>query len=320
VLPALKVTSRGHQARLRQSTARGGGPRFGGVWGAVIAVQVAVTLMFPSAAFFFHRIVVNGQTRDVGFAAHEYLSALIELDRDLTPGVPIDASEQAFRSRVRGTYAELERRVRAEPAVAGLTFANPLPGTGHPAWRIEIEGEAAPATAAPAPEVSSASVALNFFDVLGAPVIAGRPFTAADLESPFGVVIVNQSFTNDVIGGQNPIGRRIRRARVDDVQTPGPWLEIVGVVPDLGMVGRDGRSAGLYHPVSPDTASPLRVAIRLRGVSASPRASRSATASRREAVRCSSASSTNRGADDTIKASPWPLLPPRSLAPTESTR
>jgi hypothetical protein len=67
-----------------------------------------------------------------------------------------------------------------------------------------------------------------------------------------------------VLGGQNPIGRRIRRAPVDDTQSPGPWLEVVGVVPDLGMVGRDGRSAGLYHPVSADTASPLRIAIRLR--------------------------------------------------------
>jgi hypothetical protein len=44
---------------------------FGGVWSAVIAMQVAVTLMFPAAAFFFHRVVVGGQTRDVGFAAHE---------------------------------------------------------------------------------------------------------------------------------------------------------------------------------------------------------------------------------------------------------
>jgi putative ABC transport system permease protein len=263
VIPALHVTGPGLQARLRQSTARGGGLRFGGAWSAVIAMQVAVTLMFPAAAFFFHRVVVGGQTRDVGFAAHEYLSAVLELDRELAPGVPLDASEQAFRSRIRATYAEMERRVSAEPAVAGLTFADRLPGTSHSGWRIEIEGEAARSTAPPRIEVSSASVALNFFDVLGAPMIAGRPFTAADLASPSGVVIVNQSFASDVVGGQHPIGRRIRRAPVDDTQPPGPWLEVVGVVRDLGMMGRDG-SAGLYHPVSADAASPLRIAVRLR--------------------------------------------------------
>jgi predicted permease len=264
VVPALKVTGRGLQARLRQSTAGGGGLRFGGVWSAVIAMQVAVTLMFPAAAFFFHRVVVGGQTRDVGFAADEYLSAVLELDRELAPGVPLDASEQAFRSRIRATYAELERRVSAEPAVAGLTFADRLPGTPHPGWRIEIEGEAARGAASPGLEVSSASVALNFFDVLGAPIIAGRPFTAADFASPRGVVIVNQSFANEALGGQHPIGRRIRRAPVDGTHAPGPWLEVVGVVPDLGMVGRDGRTAGLYQLGSADMVSPLRIAIRLR--------------------------------------------------------
>jgi hypothetical protein len=157
----------------------------------------------------------------------------------------------------------MERRVSAEPAVVGLTFADQLPGTPHAEWRIEIEGEA-PGTAQPRLATSSASVAPNFFDVLGAPMIAGRSFTAADLASPHGVVIVNQSFAKDVLGGQNPIGRRIRRAPVDDTHVSGPWLEVVGVVPNLGMVGRDGRSAGLYHPVSADTVSPLRLAIRLR--------------------------------------------------------
>ena len=264
VIPALHVTGPGLQARLRQSTARGGGLRFGGVWSAVIAMQVAVTLLFPAWAFFFHRVVIGGQTRDVGFAADEYLSAVLEVDRELAPGVPLDTSEEALRSRIRATYAEMERRLSAEPAVAGLTFADRLPGTAHPGWRIEIEGEAAHGTAPSGLEVSSALVARNFFDVLGAPMIAGRSFTAADLVSPRRVVIVNQSFANGVLGGRNPIGRRIRRAPVNDTQAPGPWLEVVGVVPDLGMVGRDGRTAGLYQPGSADMMSPLRIALRLR--------------------------------------------------------
>ena len=74
-------------------------------------MQVAVTLLFPAWAF-FHRVVVGGQTRDVGFAADEYLPAvLVEVDRDLAPGVPLDASEEVLRSRIRATYAEMERRL-----------------------------------------------------------------------------------------------------------------------------------------------------------------------------------------------------------------
>jgi predicted permease len=267
VLPALKITGRGQQERLRQSTAGGGGFRFGGLWTAVIASQIAVTLMFPAAAFFFHRWVVDGQTRDVGFPAHQYLSTRLEFERERAPGVPLDATEQGFRSRVRRTYTELEQRLIAEREAAGVTFADPLPGTLHPRWRIDLDGEAAPGASVQGQDVRSASVALNFFDVLGAPVLSGRNFTAADLESSRGVVIVNQSFVNHVLGGQNPVGRRIRRRPFEGSPAPDPWLEIVGVVKDLGMLGGDGEggAAGLYQPVSPERASTLWLAIRVTG-------------------------------------------------------
>jgi predicted permease len=265
VLPALRVTGRRHMARLRESTAGGGGVQFGVVWGGIIAVQVAVTLMFPAAAFFFHRIVVRGQTQDVGVAAHEYLSAVFELDDDQAAGASLDPRSPRPASQLGATYEQFARRVSAEAAVTGVTFGNPLPGTSHPGWIIEVDGPRPGSTLAPLPEVSAASVAPNFFEVLGAPVLAGRTFNEADLASPHRFVIVNQSFTTDVLGGGSPIGRRIRRARMDGSHEPGPWLEIVGVVPDLGMIGRDGRRAGVYQPMSADTASPLRVAIHVRG-------------------------------------------------------
>ncbi len=123
----------------------------------------------------------------------------------------------------------------AEPGVAGLTFTDRLPGTGHPRWWVEVEGEEAPATSAYGHPVSSAAVAPNFFDVVGAPILAGRAFTDADVGPASGAVIVNQSFVNDVLDGKNPVGRRIRIVRVpDEPRAPGPWLEIVGVVRDLG--------------------------------------------------------------------------------------
>jgi putative ABC transport system permease protein len=262
VFPALKITRGGGQARLRQSTAGGGGFRFGGVWTVVIALQIATTLMFPAAAFFFHRWVVAGQTRDVGFPADAYLSARLDFDRESIAGVPLDATEQAFNARVRRLYSELERRVVAEPQVAGVTFADRLPGTGHPDWRIDLDDEAK--AAGRGRDVLSAAVAPNFFEVLGAPVLAGRGFTPADLESS-GVVIVNQSFVTEILGGQNPVGRRIRRQPAEGSSIPEVWLEIVGVVRDLGMIGNDSGRAGVYQPISPERASALRLAIRVRG-------------------------------------------------------
>lgn len=83
VVPALKVTGKAADARLRQASAGGGGGfRFGGIWTAVIVTQVAATLAFPVPAFFLFRMAVQIQTADVGFAEEEYLSARLEMDRN----------------------------------------------------------------------------------------------------------------------------------------------------------------------------------------------------------------------------------------------
>jgi predicted permease len=247
IIPALIATGRGHQARLRQASAKSGGVRFGGVWTVVIAAQVAATVMFPAAAFVFHRVVVAGETQDVGFPADRYLSARLDLEAGAS----------------RTTFPELERQMSAESAVTGLTFADRLPGTLHPLWRIESDGNS-PGSPVSQHRVASASVAPNFFEVLGVPLTAGRAFTHADIDSSFGAVIVNHSFVTAVFGGRNPIGRRIRRQPRDATEQPGPWLEIVGVVKDLGMNG-NAKGAGFYRPASPGQAETRRAVIGVNG-------------------------------------------------------
>jgi predicted permease len=266
VLPAVKSTGRGLEATLRRSTGAGGGFTFSGIWTAVIASQIAATLTFPAAAFLFHRWVAAGQTRDVGFPASTYLSARLALDRESTREASMDTTEQPFRTRLRKTYAELERRVTAAAEVTGLTFADRLPGTLHSRWRIEVDRDDARGATFVGHPVSVATVALNYFDVVGAPVLVGRAFTTADVESAADTAIVNQSFVNKVLAGGNPIGRRIRRVRVDGPGNTSPWLEIVGLVRDLGMLE---EHAGLYLPVTPDAAPVLRIVMGVRGAPAS---------------------------------------------------
>jgi putative ABC transport system permease protein len=245
VLPALAITGRGLHARLKSFTAGGGGYRFGGVWTAVIVAQVAATVLFPATAFFFHRAVVLGQAQDVGFPVEEYLSARLAMGPADTPGT-LGETAAGTGGRMASTLEELRRRLTAEPGVTAVTFAERVPGTLHPGARYEVEGDEAPPTGGY--QVGIASVDSGFFAALDAPVLSGRGFTPADLASDREVAIVNASFVEGVLRGRNPVGRRIRLGARGSERAPGPWIEIVGVVPDLGVNGNEG--IGLYRPLA----------------------------------------------------------------------
>jgi predicted permease len=271
VMPALKVT-RSVEARLRQVAAGGGGLRFGGVWTTVIVTQVAVTVAFPVTAFFTRRDAVQIRSLDLGYPAREYLSTRLELD--VEPAASPNDGSTAAMARLGSTYGQLARRLALEPTVDGVTFANLLPGMDHPQRRIEVDGGAS-LDSAQALQVSSASVDVKYFDVIGAPIVSGRPFTSGDLGFDRRVVIVNRTFVRQVLGDRNPIGRRVRYVDAEDpdapasaVRHPGPWLEIVGVVKDLAMTdGSDPHEtgAGLYQPVLPGSTERTYLMVHLRG-------------------------------------------------------
>jgi hypothetical protein len=76
-------------------------------------------------------------------------------------------------------------------------------------------------------------------------------------------VIVNQSFIRQSLGGQNPIGRRVRYAAAAG-EEPGRWQEIVGVVNDLDVNSdRDGSDAAPYDPLTADGTYPVSMAVRV---------------------------------------------------------
>jgi predicted permease len=246
-LPALKVT-RGLGARLKEGTAGGGGLKFGGVWTAVIVAQVAVTVAFP-AVLFFERTEMNRiRTFDVGFRSEQFLS--LNLEGDLA-SARSHADTVAQLVRLGSTFEALRQRVAAEPGVAGVTFVDYLPRDSHPGARIEVDGVR---DTSKTHIVSVAGIDPSYFDVLEAPILAGRGFQASDLAAGSRVVIVDQGFVDQVMHGLNPVGRRVRfakRDRIGEAMAPNPWMQIVGVAKDIGMasaVTRE-RPSGLYQPM-----------------------------------------------------------------------
>ncbi len=276
VVPGLKVT-RGLRARLQRASAGGGGFRFGGVWTAVIVAQVAMTVTFPAAAYIAQSEARQIHEIRIPFSAHEFLTARLEMDREHAAETLAEIRAEQRAERFTAAFRDLEQRLLADPAVTGVTYGERLPLMYHPHRLIEIdEGGAAPLHPS-WPEgyrVSSAAVDPDFFEVLNTPIVTGRGFGSGDLAGGARSIVVNQSFVERVLGGRNPIGRRVRyvfleERRGDPSWSPEdePWYEIVGVVPDMGTSAgdEDPKIAAFYHPASPGDVAPLQLAVHLRG-------------------------------------------------------
>jgi predicted permease len=266
VMPALKVTRR-RGSRLKQATAGAGGLQFGGVWTAVIVVQIAITVAFPAVVYVEQGQLRHVQTFAAGFAAEQYLAVQVATE-----------SPVAFASSLQ----ELRRRVAAEPGVAGVTFADWIPRVPDRPWdRVELpedvavtpaHTEAGTAGAARRPRrwATVARIEPSYFDVLDAPILAGRAFAAADLAPGANVAIVDQGFVELVLQGRNPIGQQVRFKQDPNdpaVKRPNPWIEIVGVVKELGMGSptEKERTAGLYLPATPDRFNQVYMMVHGRG-------------------------------------------------------
>ena len=261
VLPGLRIT-RNMGERLKGTAIAGRRKQFGGLWTAIIVVQIAVTMGFPVVTFFVRRDTVRMETQPLPFPLDRYLAVRLEMDRFTSePGA--DTTVAGFEARYLAAAEKLEQRLLADPAVAGVTFAEHLPLQYHPNHRVEIDEGAV----APADErghiVGSAEVDPNYLDVLGVQMLSGRWFLSSEARPDARVVVVNQPFVDRVLGGKSAIGRRLRYVWGGSQDTT-VWHEIIGVAPDMGIVSGWGP-AGVYHPLVRTGRYPLNAAVHVHG-------------------------------------------------------
>ena len=264
VIPALKVT-RDISAKLRQNTA-GSGVRFSGVWTAVIVAQVAATVVFPFIVFLVRGEHTRVTRQDIGFAAQRYLTVRVDLDPPQASWGPADTLE--FAAELARQTAKLERLrqvIAGEPGIRGVAFIEHLPRGYHPSVPIHLADsiEVGPGVT----EVSYTLADAKYFQVLGAPVVAGRGFHSGDLGMSSRTIIVDQGFVDLVLRGRTAVGRRVRIGDGGGGPDSLSWFEIVGVVKELGMqsVSDRYRVAGMYLPMGRNVLSSVSMVVHTDG-------------------------------------------------------
>lgn len=239
LLPAFRATHVDVNTTL-QDGGRGSVGRRRVLSGALIVVQIALSLLLVAGAGLLIRSLRNLQTADLGFNPAQLLlfrvdptlsgyegqravdlySRILENARR-TPGV-VGASLSSHRLISNSSMISVARRADDPPPAEGSPDARAF-DRSHRAWGLAVDE--------------------RFFQTLGIPVLRGRAFERGDAgTNP--VVVVNQLLAKQLFGSEDAVGR-VFTTGSRHPQTPP--LHIVGVVADARYTGlRDPKPPTYY--------------------------------------------------------------------------
>lgn len=258
VLPAVRAAGIDPMPALRIATGSGrapSGPRLGR---ALVAIQIAVSLVLLVTAGLFVRSLLELQHVDTGFDPAGVLTF------ELSPAAEL----QRLSPDERGALYQL-LLARAE-SVSGVTAASASSASsfGRGTWgnAIRVEGFVPPSGVTP--RTLANAVTARYFDVMRIAVLRGRGVTTSDDETAPQVTVVNQTFVRQFFGDANPIGRHVGLCSSDPCGTP-PMMEIVGIAEDAKYADvRERARAMLYVPAAQRPGSVREIQVRTTGAQA----------------------------------------------------
>jgi predicted permease len=192
----------------------------------LVVSQVAFSLMLLTGALLFARSLAKLLTLDTGFQQEGVVLAGVDFTR---AGVGHDVRETFVQ--------ELLERIRAVPGVeaAAASDRSPVSGSSSNATIVDDKNDESK-KAAWLDDVSP-----GYFKTMSMPILVGRDFTLADTATSSKVVIVNQEFVKQFLGGvSDAVGKQFRLWQPPG--KPRPYFRVVGLV-------KNSVYEDMHHPV-----------------------------------------------------------------------
>ncbi|MFN8573940.1 MAG: ABC transporter permease [Gemmatimonadaceae bacterium] len=101
-------------------------------------------------------------------------------------------------------------------------------------------------------------VTSGYFSALGMRLLSGRMFTDADSGNASPVVVVSRSWAQRFFPGEDPVGRRLIQGGCTDCER----TTIVGVVPDIRVLGPAGTMEAIYSPMAQSGSRTFNLVVR----------------------------------------------------------
>jgi predicted permease len=165
---------------------------------ALVASQVAFSLVLLVAAVLFVRTLINLHRIDPGFGGDSVL--MFEVDSTST-GLEED-------SRLVRLYGEIEGRVESIPGVRAASFS--MWAFNQGAWTVPAR--ASGTDSAEERLLYNNAIGRRFFEAMETPILAGRAFGAQDTETSPKVAIINEAMAQEFFGEPTPLGKHFRWA------------------------------------------------------------------------------------------------------------
>jgi putative ABC transport system permease protein len=229
-LPALRVSLANRLGGLN-STRTTAGRSERRLLGSVAALQIVLTVGLLAGALLLVRTGRNLDRLQPGYQTDNILA------------MTVTAMERERSAQFHRLALE---RVASIPGVARAAFAWGVPLTGNK-WPGDLmfPGQSASSRLADRVTLPLRSITQDYFEVMGIPIIEGRPFRATDGPDAPPVAIVNQSLATRYYGDRHPIGATFQFAGGNSKP-----VEIVGVIADT-------RTATLSEVAEPEVYLPF---------------------------------------------------------------
>jgi putative ABC transport system permease protein len=215
---------------------------------ALVVSEVALSLVLLIGAALMVRSFVGLMRADLGIKPERVLAMQISLPPD---GYEDKSKRQEF-------YQQLLRRVEALPGVMKIGAVSIVPfSSSNNSNNFQIVGQP-PFRKGQEPYVEVRVTTPGYFGAIGTALRRGRLFTAQDDAKAGRVILVNETFAERFLPGQEPVGQRLRLGN-DDKDTQ----EIIGVVADVQDDDLDGTvDPTSYLPYSQNLNRTMNLIIR----------------------------------------------------------
>jgi putative ABC transport system permease protein len=234
VAPALKASRTNISTDLknegRAATSGRGRNRLRAV---LVGGEISVALFLLAGTGLLIRGVYALEHQRLGFREDHLLTAGVVLDKARYPDA---AAEGRF-------VRDLLPRLRQIAGVEDAAVTSNLPATGAGSVAVHIQAVSDP----PAGEqrtVEHVAVSPEFFSAAGIAALRGRTFTPQDDANAPRIVVVNQKFVQQYLGGGEAVGRRVK---LDEGDGPATWEQIVGVTANVKSYSEEMRIDPLVY-------------------------------------------------------------------------